>query len=265
MPFPVFRPRTNFFDPDKPVAGPGFDAFARTFWQALADRPASKPVILPFIPSGEPPKPIPLATGVQGRTEFFASTTPPDRPMGDGGTISVTGKAYKPGISDTEIAAAVFNETRSLSGDGIDELRRQMAQTIMNADEVWGLKRPDMAGTARTELPPRLNPQEAELFAQIQANVADARERFNKGEDPTNLATNFHMRHTDDKAPPDDARRVFTLQSQHGPFQDARYPGNAQKNAYWNIWKNPEANRYYDPGAYRAYQRGLRSKAPPPR
>ena len=54
MPFPLFRPRTNFFDPDKPVAGLGFDAFARTFWSALATEASPTSPNLPLQPAQFP-------------------------------------------------------------------------------------------------------------------------------------------------------------------------------------------------------------------
>jgi RHS repeat-associated protein len=43
--------------------------------------------------------------------------------------------------SDEDVRNIVFNETRSLSGPGIDEGRAMMAHSIINADETWGYQR----------------------------------------------------------------------------------------------------------------------------
>lgn len=51
-------------------------------------------------------------------------------------------------LSDEQVGNIVFNETRSLSGPGIDAARADMASSIMNADETWGAARSLHADTA---------------------------------------------------------------------------------------------------------------------
>ena len=94
-----------------------------------------------------------------------------------------------------EIAAIVFNETRSLSGEKVGQARKEVAHAIINADKKWGEKRDRLAGTA----PKTANPPEAEktTYDACMQIVKSSVKEDEDGIDPTNGAFFFNFRKTD--------------------------------------------------------------------
>ena len=94
-----------------------------------------------------------------------------------------------------EIAAIVFNETRSLSGEKVGQARKEVAHAIINADKKWGEKRDRLAGTA----PKTANPPESEktTYDACMQIVKSSVKEDEDGIDPTNGAFFFNFRKTD--------------------------------------------------------------------
>jgi len=141
-------------------------------------------------------------------------------------------------LSSEQVANIVFNETRSLSGLGIDTGRGEIAGSIINADEYWGPDRGRNAGTAPEFLGKRgLSPSELETYDSILAIVEDVRIGRALGYDLVMGATNFNMRPYWSEAAPFWNR---TLQSQSitGPF------GNTiGAPMFIHIWLDPATRR----------------------
>lgn len=102
-------------------------------------------------------------------------------------------------LSDKDIAAIIFNETRSFSGPDVQRAREHLAHAIMNADETWGTDR----GRDAKSAPTSANPPKVELptyQSSIDA-VASARAQRLKGVDPTSGALNFRFTTTPTREP----------------------------------------------------------------
>lgn len=220
LPYRPEQPR-----PDDPLLG--IDSFAPEFWRLVKD---------------EPRGPVPLATP----TLKTAEGVPPVAPPMD--EISIVSSRPKMRLTDDEITNILVNEAISLSGPGVEEMRRQMAQTIMNADESFGERRGNLAKTKPTVVNRRLSSAEEKMRDAVRINVAEARQRFERGEDPTNLATNF-IKREDTGAPPlkhDPAWAApgeLRLESIQGPFPDSQKNGEPAKFVY--LWQNAAADKYY--------------------
>jgi hypothetical protein len=159
--------------------------------------------------------------GAQGMTEGAAELDPAE--------------ARTP-LSDEEVRNIIFNETRSLSGPGIDDARRELAHTIINADEAWGTQRGLHARTAPSTLPRKYSPAvEARTLQCIESIVSRVRLERTLSIDPTRGATNFNIRPFASTRPPYWGPRLI-LHSVHGPFQNTL--GSPQ---YIHIWRNPGA------------------------
>jgi hypothetical protein len=95
-------------------------------------------------------------------------------------------------LTDTEIAAIVYNETRSLSGPGIDQARANIAHAVINADETYGPRRHRLAGTASAKASvPKV---EQSIYEASAASVARARAERARGIDPTAGALHLNFR-----------------------------------------------------------------------
>lgn len=86
---------------------------------------------------------------------------------------------------------SVFNETRSLSGPGINGARRSIANIIINGDEELGARRPS---TASVVVPGNLSTGEQATLGSVRALVTDVRAQRAAGIDPTNGALFFGFR-----------------------------------------------------------------------
>ncbi len=120
-------------------------------------------------------------------------------------------------LTTEEIGNIVFNETRSLSGEGIEEARVNVAHAIINADQKWGENRSTYAGSASTTA--NVPEAEQEVYQASQAAAANAVNQQQQGNDPTNGATNFNFRQNDSTSD----FYGYPIQTQNGPF-DNSYP-----------------------------------------
>ncbi|MFL6740825.1 MAG: RHS repeat-associated core domain-containing protein [Sphingomicrobium sp.] len=84
-------------------------------------------------------------------------------------------------LTDTQVANVIFNETRSLSGNGIDEARENVAHTIINGDRELGAKRPITHSTSATVPKSERATFESSRRAVTMANIAKAWDRPNEG------------------------------------------------------------------------------------
>jgi hypothetical protein len=115
-------------------------------------------------------------------------------------------------LKDDEIAAIIFNETRSLTGAGIADARRNLAHAIMNGDEALGAKRPKSAPTTAS-----VAPGEHEAYAGSLSAVGEARAHRAEGKDPTNGARHFNFRGGASKQP----FQGYPLHTQAGPLNNS--------------------------------------------
>ena len=92
-------------------------------------------------------------------------------------------------LSDEEIAAVVFNETRSYSGQGLARARADMAHAIVNGDERLGTLRPVAAATTA-----KVPPSERSAYNECLEAVRQARAERSLGYDSTNGASHFNQR-----------------------------------------------------------------------
>jgi hypothetical protein len=91
-------------------------------------------------------------------------------------------------LTDKQIANIIFNETRSLSGDNISTARKNIAHSLINAQQKSG-KRPKTGPTVA-----HVPKQENEIYTACTDAVTAAREERTKNLDPTAGATNFNFR-----------------------------------------------------------------------
>lgn len=115
-------------------------------------------------------------------------------------------------LSPSQVRNIVFNETRSLSGDGIHRARRNIAHAVMNGDEQLGRRRPITASTAATV--PAAERQQYEDSGRM---VLRAMGERSLGHDPTGAAVHFNMRRNPSTADFQGAR----MTTQVGPLQNS--------------------------------------------
>jgi RHS repeat-associated protein len=92
-------------------------------------------------------------------------------------------------LTDAQVANVVFNETRSLNGNAVNQARVNIAHVVINGDRRLGNKRPVTAST--TARVPKT--ERATYDSAVQA-VATARAEQAAGHDPTGGAINFNLR-----------------------------------------------------------------------
>ncbi|MDY6857655.1 MAG: RHS repeat-associated core domain-containing protein, partial [Thermodesulfobacteriota bacterium] len=118
-----------------------------------------------------------------------------------------------------EVGNIIFNETRSLSGQGIQEARENIAHSIYNADELWGENRSRYAGSApATVIVPEV---ERSIYEACQQAAESACTSRCEGDDPTFGATNFNFRNNDSTQP----FYGLEVNTQVGPLNNS-YPSN---------------------------------------
>ena len=103
-------------------------------------------------------------------------------------------------LTDSQIANIVFNETRSISGPGVDNARKNVAHAVMNGDEAEDKgkgKRPKTASDQVKKLPPVEKP----THDACKKAVDDARKERKKGIDPTKGGKHFNLRPNDSTKP----------------------------------------------------------------
>ena len=133
-------------------------------------------------------------------------------------------------LTDAEIANIVFNETRALSGAGIENARLNVAHAVMNGDELHGAKRPKSA-------PSRAQVPEVERggYQASTAAVAAARAQRGRGVDPTSGGMHFNFRGNPSRKP----FMGYPIRTQTGPFQNSN-PNEAvpASGAYANTYQD---------------------------
>ncbi|RJQ16385.1 MAG: hypothetical protein C4560_09415, partial [Nitrospiraceae bacterium] len=170
-------------------------------------------------------------TGLNGDTKSSDSATSGAMDNGGGGGETPGSKQDNPAvnnqnaakglnvnegsISTEEVGNIVFNETRSLSGEGIDDARKDIAHTIFNADSAYGNKRDAVAGTA----PKTADVPTAEkgIYDKSQQAAQNAHNEKSRGIDPTGGATNFNFRNNNSRS----AFQGLSISTQHGPFNNS--------------------------------------------
>ncbi len=116
-------------------------------------------------------------------------------------------------LTQTQVANIVFNETRSLSGPGIDEARETITHAIINGDLAQGSDRPETASTTASVPAAERGIYQETLGATI---VAEA--QYAVGEDPTNGAIHFNLRNGSSIA---DHRLFGEVSTQVGPLNNS--------------------------------------------
>ncbi|SMF56459.1 RHS repeat-associated core domain-containing protein [Pseudogulbenkiania subflava] len=117
-------------------------------------------------------------------------------------------------ISLGDLSGILFNETRSLSGEGIDVARQNVAHSIINGDEKYGKRRP------KTASPHAVVPSsESDTYDACVEAAQNALNQDDLGVDPTNGATHFNLR-------PNASTKPFfgnPIRTNNGPFNNS-YP-----------------------------------------
>jgi RHS repeat-associated protein len=130
-------------------------------------------------------------------------------------------KPNTPSINLTveQIGNIVFNETRSLSGEGIQKAQENIAHSVINASEKWGDNRSKYAGTAPSTVTEQAKTADSKQYESAQAAAKTAVETHLTN-DPTNGATNLNFRTDDDRS---NFWGTLEIQTQVGPL-DNSYP-----------------------------------------
>jgi RHS repeat-associated protein len=121
-------------------------------------------------------------------------------------------------LTQSQIAAIVFNETRSLSGQDVEQARIDVAHAIINASAKYGdKKRPptasDVASVPKVEKAAYRSSLNATKTALCESKL---------GVDPTQGGTHFNLRPNNSKGPFFGSPKL-PLTSQSGPFNNS-YP-----------------------------------------
>jgi hypothetical protein len=132
--------------------------------------------------------------------------------------------------NEDQISNIVFNETRSLSGPGIQDARRKMALTIMNAVKRW----PDetryrLARTAPNVLPPSLDSKEQAFLGDVRDAVRRAAIIHGSGGDEVDGAVHYTLPKASDPRP---TFFGLPLHSRLGPFSDS-FRGTPKAIHFW--------------------------------
>jgi hypothetical protein len=115
-----------------------------------------------------------------------------------------------------EIGNIIFNETRSLSGDNIQEARENVAHAIINGLSTLGENRPETASTIASDAARAQDNQQYQYSHQ--AAIQAVLDHVTTG-DPTNGSVHFNFRSNDSRANFYGA----TIQTQVGPLNNS-YP-----------------------------------------
>jgi RHS repeat-associated protein len=147
-------------------------------------------------------------------------------------------KAWGVGLSVEEIGNIIFNETRSLSGEHVQEARENIANVVINGELKWGSEgRERLADTSAKTVTDIAKKQDPQQYADSQTAATQAVLSRAIHGDPTEGAEHFNFR-------PDNKEGNFlgilTIKTQVGPLDNSypRKPLNATGN-YANTYKEP--------------------------
>jgi hypothetical protein len=115
-------------------------------------------------------------------------------------------------LSDAQIANIIFNETRSLSGPGIERAGANLAHAILNGDEALGERRPKSGSVAAT-----IPAAERGVYTSIIGSLSVARTERAKGVDPTNGGRHFNFRNGSARGP----FQGDPIRTQSGPLRNS--------------------------------------------
>ena len=186
--------------------------------------------------AGQPVAPGPASDDTIQPTRLAQASTTPASTRAAAPTASRGAGGYTP-MSAEDIGNIVFNETQGLSGDDVPLARLQLAESIMNAEDRWGAKRSERAGTPPPTLPARMDAHQRQILQDVYGTVQQAIVLRSLGLDTTNGATNYNMRTTDDMSPPGKWPK-YRMERRWGPFQSSGTPYH-----YVDIWQNPDARK----------------------
>jgi len=129
-------------------------------------------------------------------------------------------KAAAPGVTPDQLAAIIYNETRSLSGPQAQQMREQIAHAVLNADAKWGGKRMTYAHTApmTAQVP---DVEKGTYDASVQS-ARTAMDQHAKGVDPTNGAVFYQFL----PGPSPSVWQNRSMKVQQGPFNNSHPQGN---------------------------------------
>jgi hypothetical protein len=133
-------------------------------------------------------------------------------------------------LTTEEVGNIVYNETRSLSGPGIEQARLAMANAIRNGENL-PTGRPQMA----TQIVGNVSPAEAATYQASQDAATQADAERASGIDKANGSAHFNMRNGPSTAPFDGD----PIRAHFGPFQNT-YPTEKlpdKTNVYINIYR----------------------------
>jgi hypothetical protein len=98
------------------------------------------------------------------------------------------------------------------------------AHALINADEMFGSKRPITAKPVKT-----IPPAEAAIFKQVQDGLTTAKAQRARGIDPTNGATHFRFWGDDHRGP----WNGYPIRTQVGPLHNSFTYGDVPSTTAW--------------------------------
>ncbi|HKT31190.1 MAG TPA: RHS repeat-associated core domain-containing protein [Gammaproteobacteria bacterium] len=136
-------------------------------------------------------------------------------------------------LTTRQVAIIILNETANMGGPELDSFRFSMALSLINADRIWGPRRPIFARTASDSLASWYSPSLHPLLNKIMGIVGEAQiEETLLGIDPTGGATNYNMRNSLSITPPPWGKNLI-FDGAYGPFTGPY--------KYGYVWLNPAA------------------------
>jgi hypothetical protein len=127
------------------------------------------------------------------------------------------------------VANVVFNETRSISGPGIQQARVDVANVVMNGDEASGANRPQTASTDA-----RVPASESRTYDSAAQAVQTARSQRATGYDSSGGSYHFNLRGNANIG----AFQGHPMNTNNGPFQNSfPTPGLPASGVYINTYQ----------------------------
>jgi hypothetical protein len=139
-------------------------------------------------------------------------------------------------IDVEQLGNIIFNETRSLSGENIQEARENVAHTVINAREKWGTNVNTHARSASSIVTDTAKKTDSQQYNDSQTAAVNAVLNHAIGRDPTGGAEHFNFR-------PNSSTDDFygaNIRTQVGPLNNS-YPttGLPAQGIYANTYRRP--------------------------